>query len=63
MAIVVPNGEALWITVGSLDENTPRLVLPWSWVADPYAACNPGAESVWQQRLFQYPKGANHPVF
>ncbi|CAE7245307.1 unnamed protein product [Symbiodinium sp. CCMP2592] len=30
MAIVAPNGEALWFTVRDLDETTPRLVLPWT---------------------------------
>ncbi|CAE7584978.1 unnamed protein product, partial [Symbiodinium microadriaticum] len=30
LAIVVPNGEALWFTTRDIDEDTPRLVIPWS---------------------------------
>ena len=47
MAIVVPNGEALWFTVRSLDEDTPRLVIScmWSCAAALCVACSHGAES------------------
>ncbi|CAE7249929.1 unnamed protein product, partial [Symbiodinium necroappetens] len=30
LAIVVPNGEALWFTTRDIDADTPRLVIPWS---------------------------------
>ena len=30
LAIVLPNGEALWFTTRDIDADTPRLVIPWS---------------------------------
>ncbi|CAE7777980.1 unnamed protein product, partial [Symbiodinium sp. KB8] len=30
LAIVLPNGEALWFTTRDIDVDTPRLVIPWS---------------------------------
>ena len=30
LAIVLPNGEALWFTTRDIDGDTPRLVIPWS---------------------------------
>ena len=30
LAIVLPNGEALWFTTRDIDADTPRLVTPWS---------------------------------
>ncbi|CAE7227233.1 unnamed protein product, partial [Symbiodinium sp. CCMP2456] len=30
LAIVVPNGEALWFTLRKVDSTTPRLAVPWS---------------------------------
>ncbi|CAE7872968.1 unnamed protein product [Symbiodinium sp. KB8] len=29
LAIVLPNGEALWFTIRDIDADTPRLVIPW----------------------------------